>query len=114
MGFLDFLFGGEEETPNPMRQWGEQGPQATWNYYESAIADSQRVMQDYWNTWTAQMNAVKNMYSGSMASIEQNYNAAFQNIDMQRKDFYVLIFFFLRSLATFHNAYKRETMERLI
>ena len=87
MGFLDFLFGGEEETPNPMRQWGEQGPQATWNYYESAIADSQRVMQDYWSIWTQQMNAVKQMYAGSMSSIGRNYDAALLNIASQRMDF---------------------------
>tara|TARA_R100000664_G_scaffold34137_1_gene54301 strand:+ start:1497 stop:2450 length:954 start_codon:yes stop_codon:yes gene_type:complete len=87
MGFLDFLFGGEEETPNPMRQWGIQGPQATWNYYESAIADSRRVMRDYWSIWTQQMDAVKNMYSGSMDSIESNYNAARANIALQRSDY---------------------------
>lgn len=87
MGFLDFLFGGEEETPNPLRAWGEQGPGAVWNYYESAIADSGRVMQDYWNTWTAQMNAVNEMYSGSMSAIDQSYQSALQNIGVQRKDF---------------------------
>ena len=87
MGFLDFLFGGEEETANPMRQWGQQGPQATWNYYESAIADSRRVMGDYWSIWTQQMDAVKNMYSGSMSSIGQSYDAALQGISSQRSDF---------------------------
>lgn len=87
MGFLDFLFGGEEETPNPLRQWGQQGPGAVWNYYESAIADSRRVMEDYWSIWTQQMSAVNKMYSGSMSVIDQSYDSALQNIGVQRSDF---------------------------
>ena len=87
MGFMDFLFGGEEETANPLRAWGEQGPGAVWNYYESAIADSGRVMQDYWSVWEQQMSAVKDMYSGSMSAIDQSYQSALQNIGVQRQDF---------------------------
>ena len=86
MGFLDFMFGGKEEQENPMRHWAMHGPTAVSNYYDSAILDAQKQTGQYWGIWTAQMQAVDNMFKKSTSAWNQQYNATRNDLLAQQDE----------------------------
>lgn len=83
MGFMDFMFGGKEETANPMRHWAEVGPSAVGNYYDQAILDSVRQYEQYWSVWEQQMAAVDQMFAGSTVAYDRMYESTIADLDGQ-------------------------------
>ena len=91
MGGMDFMFGGSEETDNPMRFWAQYGPTAVSSYYDQAILDAQTSTGQYWGVWKSQMKAVSDLYNKGQASWEvqqaawdKQYSATLSQISGQR------------------------------